>query len=252
MTEFAGKSKRTEVPALTTAPLTNVSLCMTALTRAIDRPPHLPGMVCFYGPSGWGKSTAAAYAANKQRAYYIECKSTWTRKAVLAAILKDMGINPAPTLYEMADQVCEQLANSMLPLIIDELDHLVNKQAVEIVRDIYEGSGAAILLIGEERLPEKLKRWERFHGRILDWVPAQPSDLDDCRHLAKLYCRAVTIDDDLLAAIHAASRGSARRICVNLERVQDEAMSQGLAEIGLAEWGDREFFTGEAPVRRVR
>ena len=253
MTDYQDKGKRgAEVLALTTAPLTNVSLCMTALTRAVDRPSHLPGMVCFYGPSGWGKSTAAAYAANKQRAYYIECKSTWTRKAVLAAILKDMGIAPANTIYEMADQVCEQLASSMLPLIIDELDHLVNKQAVEIVRDIYEGSGAAILLIGEERLPEKLKRWERFHGRILDWVPAQPADLDDCRHLARLYCRAVTIKDDLLTAIYKASRGSARRVCVNLERVQDEAESNGLAAINLADWGQREFFTGEAPVRRVR
>lgn len=252
MPDFKDKGKRGEVLALTTAPLTNVSLCMQALTRAVDRPSHLPGMVCFYGPSGWGKSTAAAYAANKQRAYYIECKSTWTRKAVLMAICKDMGIAPANTIYEMADQVCEQLASSMLPLIIDELDHLVNKQAVEIVRDIYEGSGAAILLIGEERLPEKLKRWERFHGRILDWVPAQPSDLDDCRHLARLYCRTVDIADDLLTAIYKASHGSARRICVNLERVQDEAMSQGLAEINLADWGQREFFTGEAPVRRVR
>ncbi len=39
---------------LTTAPLANVSLCGIALSRAMERPSHLPGMVCFYGPSGWG------------------------------------------------------------------------------------------------------------------------------------------------------------------------------------------------------
>jgi len=55
MTEFSNKSKG--ALTLTTAPLTNVSLCMKALSRAMDRPGHLPGMVCFYGPSGWGKST---------------------------------------------------------------------------------------------------------------------------------------------------------------------------------------------------
>jgi hypothetical protein len=234
----------------TTAPLTNVSLCSKALLRAIDRPAHLPGFVCFYGPSGWGKSTAAAYAANSLGAYYIECKSSWTRKAVLMAILKDMGISPAKTLFEMVDQVCEQLAMSLKPLIIDELDHLVTKGAVEMIRDIYEGSGAAILLIGEERLPEKLKRWERFHGRVLDWIPAQPADFDDCRHLARLYCD-VRIAEDLLGAIHAASKGSARRIAVNLERVQDEARDMGMETITLKDWGKREFFTGEAPVRRV-
>jgi DNA transposition AAA+ family ATPase len=235
----------------TTAPLTNVSLCSKALMRAVDRPAHLPGFVCFYGPSGWGKSTAAAYAANSQGAYYIECKSSWTRKAVLMAILKDMGIAPANTLFEMVDQVCEQLAMSLKPLIIDELDHLVSKGAVEMIRDIYEGSGAAILLIGEERLPEKLKRWERFHGRVLDWIPAQPADFDDCCHLARLYCD-VTIAEDLLKAVHTASKGSARRIAVNLERVQDEARDVGLDTITLKDWGKREFFTGEAPVRVVR
>lgn len=234
-----------------TAPLTNVSLCSKALMRAVDRPGHLPGFVCFYGPSGWGKSTAAAYVTNTQNTYYIECKSSWTRKAVLLAILKDMGINPAKTIYEMVEQVCQQLALSRKPLIIDELDHLVTKGAVEMIRDIYEGSRAAILLIGEERLPEKLKRWERFHGRVLDWIPAQPADFDDCRHLARLYCQQTTIADDLLTAIHGVCKGSARRIAVNLERVQDEARNMGLTEITLADWGKRKFFTGEAPVRRV-
>ena len=47
----------------TTAPLKNVALCTRLLEQAINRPAHLPGLVCFYGPSGWGKSFAAAYAA---------------------------------------------------------------------------------------------------------------------------------------------------------------------------------------------
>lgn len=236
----------------TTAPLTNVSLCYKAMGRAMDRPGHLPGLVCFYGPSGWGKSSAAAYTNNKLDAYYIQCQSSWSRKAVLMAILNEMGIPAAPTLYEMSDQVCRQLATSGRPLIIDELDHLVAKGSVEIIRDIYEGSEAAIMLIGEENLPKKLERWERFHGRVLDWVQAQPADLEDCCHLANLYCRRVTIADDLLAAIHRASGGSARRICVNLERVQDEAIDLGLSAIGIKDWGERGFYTGEAPVRRTR
>lgn len=236
---------------LTTAPLANVSLCMKAIKRALVRSAHLPGMVCLYGPSGWGKSTAAAYTANRLNSYYIECKSSWTRKAVLLAILKDMGILPKKTIYEMAEQVCEQLVASQRPLIIDEMDYMVSKGTVEIIRDLYEGSGTAILLIGEERLPNKLKKWERFHCRILDWIPAQPAVQEDCLHLAHLYCRKVTISDGLLKQIHKLSRGSVRRICVNLELVQEEAVSMGLESIGLKDWGKRNFFTGEAPVRRV-
>jgi replication-associated recombination protein RarA len=210
-------------------------------------------MVVFYGPSGYGKSTAAAYAANRTRAYYVECRSTWTRRATLSAMLHEMGIETAKggRIYEMADAVCEQLAKSERPLIVDEMDHLVDKSAVELIRDIYEGSGAAILLIGEERLPKKLEKWERFHGRILDFVPAQPADMSDARHLAKLYCGAVTVEEDLLKRISELAHGSARRICVNLERVRSEATATGLKSIGLSQWGKRAFYTGEAPVRRI-
>ncbi len=235
----------------TVAPLANVSLCAGALERTMHRASHLPGLVCFYGPSGWGKSTAAGYTRNRHRAYYVECKSTWTKKATLLAILHEMGIAAPKTVYEMTDAICEQLGRSGRPLIIDEMDHLVEKKAVEIIRDLYEGSGAAILLIGEEQLPKKLERWERFHGRILDFIPAQPADLDDAHHLATLYCRQVTVGADLLEKIHQLSRGSVRRICVNLERVQEEALAQGLDEISLAQWGGRPLFTGDAPARRV-
>ncbi|MBU1564254.1 MAG: ATP-binding protein [Proteobacteria bacterium] len=235
----------------TTAPLTNVSMCSKALLRAVDRPFHLPGFVCFYGPSGWGKSTAATYVANTQNAYYIQCMETWTRKAVLLAILQIMGIPPEKTMYEMVEQICRQLSSSGRPLIVDEFDHIVKREAVEMIRDIYEGSRAAILLIGEELLPDKLKRWERFHGRVLDWVPAQPADFDDCQHLASLYVQDLDIAVDLLQAIHVASRGSARRIIVNLSLVQEHAANLGLDAIDRSEWGNRKFYTGEPPERRI-
>jgi hypothetical protein len=236
----------------TIAPLQNVSLCNRVLERAMNRPAHLPGMVCFYGPSGYGKSFAASFVANRHRAYYIECKSTWTRKAILSAILHEMGIPPVGPIYALTEQISEQLALSGRPLIIDEMDHIVDRSAVEIVRDIYEGSGAAILLIGEEMLPVKLKRWERFHGRILDWAPAQPADTDDARTLARFYCHNISVRDDILEAVTRSARGSVRRVCVNLARIEEEALGMGLTEIGLAEWGPRKFFTGDAPARRLK
>lgn len=245
------KSNGTGGMDLTTAPLANVSLCSMALTRAMERPAHLPGIVCFYGPSGWGKTTAATYVSLVNRAYYIQCQDSWVRKAILVNILRVMGIQPAHSLWEMPDQVCEQLAKSGRPLIVDEVDKLVEKKAVELIRDIYEGSAATILLIGEEQLPAKLNRWERFHGRVLDWVPAQPTDIEDARHLRRLYHPNVEVDDELLSRIVAASKGSARRVVVNLAKVEELAQEIGLKVVGMDDWGSRTFFTGEAPARRV-
>lgn len=238
------------------APLQNVGLCLGALDKAAKRPGHLPGLVVLYGPSGYGKSTSAAYVATRTDAYYVEARSSWTKKALLESILTSMDIRrgrtiqPARTISGMVDQAAEQLARSGRPLIIDEMDHVVDRNAVELVRDLYEASRAAILLIGEEQLPGKLAAWERFHGRILDWVAAQPADLDDARALRDMYCDRVRVADDLLADLVAVARGSVRRICVNLERIQEQGQLDGLDEMDRAAWGGRPLYTGEAPRRR--
>ncbi|MCA8194132.1 AAA family ATPase [Burkholderia vietnamiensis] len=233
------------------AQIANLGMCDIAIERAVSRSANLPGLVCFYGPSGWGKSMAANFVANTRRARYVQAKSVWTKKHFLKAVLFEMGIKPAATIPEMADQVAEELAASGRPLVIDEMDHLVDRNAVELVRDLYESSQAPILMIGEEGLPNKLKKWERMHGRVLAWVPAQPVTLEDAYKLRPLYCPSVKVDEDLLAKLVELSHGSVRRVCVNLERIQEEAMVHGLDAIDLAKWGKRELYTGEAPKRRV-
>jgi DNA transposition AAA+ family ATPase len=237
-------------PVNTIAPLRNVTLFTELVERVLNRTAGLPGMATFHGFSGLGKSFAAIYAANKYRAYHVQVKSVWTRKKLCQAILQEMGIQAAPTIPDMMDQIGQELSLSRRPLIIDEADFLVGKGMIEVVRDIYESSQAAIILIGEENLPASLKRWERVHGRMLDWVAAQPASMQDARHLAKLYCRGIEIADDLLVPLHEASGGSVRRICVNLDRVREAAQVTGLSKISRDQFkGD--FFTGNPPPRRV-
>lgn len=236
----------------TIAPLKNVALCTKALERAIGRQQHLPGIVEFHGPSGFGKTYAACYAMNEYNAVYIECKSTWNRKAILVAIARELGIAPAHTMYEITEQVSERLALSGRPLIVDEMDHIVDHGAVEVIRDIYEGSQAPVLLIGEENLPRKLQKWERFHGRVLDFVAAQPADADDARVLANFYCSKISLDDDLLTSLAEAANGSIRRICVNLALIEETALSAGKKVVDLGAWTSfkKGFWTGQTVERR--
>lgn len=237
-------------PVNTIAPLRNVALLVELVERVMHRPDGLPGMATFHGFSGYGKSFAAIYSANKHRAYHVQVKSVWTRKKLCVSILAEMGIQPAPTIPDMVDQIGQELSLSRRPLIIDEADFLVAKGMIEVIRDIYESSQATIILIGEEQLPQQLKRWERVHGRMLDWVSAQPATLPDARHLARLYCRGIEVGQALLTALHEASGGSVRRICVNLDRVREKAETAGLSSIDMDAWGG-EFFTGNPPPRRT-
>lgn len=232
------------------APLRNVAALVALIDRVKNRAYTLPGMGTFYGPSGYGKSFAAIHATNKFQAVTVQVKSAWTKKKLCEAILAEMSVPPAKTVSDMLDQISGRLAVTDQPLLIDEADFLIQRGMIEIVRDIYEGSGAPVILIGEELLPQKLQVWERVHGRILDWVGATPGDLSDVGHLARIYAPGVTIAPDLQQNLLKASQGSIRRICVNLDRLREHATIKGVRTIGLDDWGPRSFFTGEAPLAR--
>ena len=140
------------------ANINNLSLVAIAMERLMNRPDGLPGLGVLYGPSGYGKTTATVAVANSTQAYYVQLRSAWSKKTLLEKICFEMGIPAAKTPAANLDVICEQLAASQRPLILDEADYLVAKAGmVELVRDIYEGSQSPIMLVGEEMLPNKLK-----------------------------------------------------------------------------------------------
>lgn len=246
----------------TVAPLTNVALTLAALQHAAKRDHGLPGLLVLYGPSGWGKSTAAAYSAvaytdptgrtDARGCYYLAVKSVWSRKDFLIATAKEMGLPPKGGLGDLVGLIAEQLVLSGRPLIIDEADELAERPGgAGLIKDLYESTQGTILLIGEEGLPDKLRRYERLHGRVLEWIGAQAATRHDARALTRIYCPGVEIADDLIGVLADKAGGSVRRIAVNLDTLRTEATKQGWQKVDIALWGDRPIYTGQAPARRV-
>jgi len=234
------------------APLTNCVAFDALLERVTSRHKNLPAMAAFCGLAGDGKTTSATYGANKHRAYYVEVGSSWTLAKFCRSLSIELGIPAKGTIADMIDGIIGSLAHTQRPLIIDEFDHVVNRKYVENIREIHDKSGAAIVLIGEEELPFKLQRWERFHSRVLDWERSQPCDLKDAQILAKIYASGISLDDDLLAQVVEQTGGNTRRVSVSLYTMREQATLQGWKKIDVATWGKRPIHTGALPAKRVR
>ncbi len=240
------------ITADTTAPLKNVSSFKMLMDRIVNRPGHLPGIGVFYGFSGYGKTVSAIYAANTTRAYYLEVGSSWNKKSFLSNMCRAVRVNEQGTVPQMVDRLIEALALDNRPVIIDEFDFVVARKYHELVREIHDKSGVAFVLIGEELLPGKIELLsERFHNRVLAFAAAQPSDAEDAGHVGRLYHPEITFAPDLLEEIATVSSGQIRRICVNLDRIAEDARERGLERMDMKAWGKKPLSTGQAPQRRV-
>lgn len=234
------------------AQLTNMRLAFATMLDCQDAEPGSPRLALLYGHSGYGKSVAAAHVAAHFRAAYVEAKSAWTPRWFAQVLAQELGVvrlgRTAPALVE---QIIDALRNDPVPIIIDEMDHLVKKQAVEIIRDIHDAADVPILMIGEEALPHKLKEWERFDNRILVATAAEPATLGDALMLRDHYCQRVEVGNDLVEAIASACKGVTRRIVTNLQDAQKAAIAAGTDRIDLALWGKKAFRTGQVATRRA-
>lgn len=233
------------------APLTNMGLALRTTLECQDVGADSPRIGLFYGHSGYGKTIAASFVAARTGAAYIAAQSVWSQRSLLEAIAEELGIvrfdKTAPKILR---QIVDQLNHEPRPLIIDETDHLVNKRSVEIIRDIHDSTQVAIMLIGEEALPGKLKEWERFDNRVLMVTPAQPASEADALKLRDHYCARVRVSDDLADLFRQRCKGVTRRIVTNLRAAQRAAAEEGVGEIDRAWWGNRPIHNGDVPARR--
>lgn len=231
------------------APTSNISLVHTTMEALVDRADGLPGIGAFYGRSGLGKSVGAAYASHPAgfNGIYASCRSFETKKSLAEQICKAIGITPKGNIPNIVDAIVEVLAISRRPLIVDEVDYVVDSRTLELVRDLHDASGAAILLIGEEHLPAKLKRHERFDNRVLIWQPAVACTAADFDLLARQYAAEIKIDPELKKRVLAETQGITRRVVVNLENIKRWCDRQGAKEAP-ADCGVI-LYTGRAPGR---
>lgn len=223
-------------PRMGVAPTQTVAIAMMTMDQLQGRQQGMPGLGVLSGRPGLGKTCALTRLAHPGdiNSVYVACRSFETTKSLASLILRELG-EPARdhwSVSTMFEKACEVFGAQGRPLVVDEADHIAEKQTIEFLRDLHDTGQVPILLVGEENLKKKLlRRHERFHDRVLVWSKAMPTDESDLAKLISHYTPALQITPEARAQIVLRSRGTARTIVTALHALSEKSKTMGLEEI---------------------
>ena len=155
-----------------------------AVDSCLETDKDLSGFVLAYGQAGRGKSVAAnGYHVTRTTGAYVRVWQNWSQSAFLQRLLFEVrGSNEDMPRY--SGNRCKEIIVRLLrdkhektkqhvPLFVDEADRL-KIDRIEDLRDIYEMTGAPVILIGEEGLLGLLSERRRIWSRVVHSVEFGP------------------------------------------------------------------------------
>ena len=209
-------------------------------------------MGLIYGEPGLGKTTAVKFLVNKTNGIFLRANIAWTVTSFLQTLLKELDVEPGYRRAPMMEDAIRELAMQPRPIIIDEADYLLRQiDMLDALRDIYDHADIPVVMVMMEEAPRKLKAmatgsargsrtpsFSRFTRRVTQWVEFQPVALDDVITAADELAE-VAVQDDLCERILDETGGNMGRVVIALGLVEAFARANGVATVGLADYGER-------------
>lgn len=214
-----------------------------AAVRAVEqRGAAEAGMLLLHGLPGLGKSHTADRWAIETGAAFLRAKVDWTPRYFLrdlAAALRT--VDPTGTSQQLFGRLVDHLARSQQPLVIDEAEFALQKNAavLEKVRDISDYAEITVVLIGMERISRMIAKHGQIHSRIGAAVEFTPATLGDVSYACNLLSE-VPLSEAMCVEVHRLSGGRMREVLNIVAAVERIAKESGLAT------ADVEHFQGVA------
>lgn len=227
----------------------NLLSLRSAYEALAQRGAGVEGMGLVFGQAGFGKSTALTWLRAQTNGVHVRALRTWTQTTMLAAIMRELGVEPMTRSANMVSEIVRLLTTSNRGLYVDEIDYLASTRyelsLIDTLRDIHDLSKMPVLLIGMEGVQRRLAHRLQLARRITQWVEFLPCDLDDAKVLADTVCEA-QLDDELLASLHAEAKGNIGLMSNGLARIEQFAKANSMKKAVTPEqWGNRAFFLGQ-------
>ena len=182
-----------------------------------------------YGQAGLGKTTAVDHWYGHNPSHYLRLAKVWSSTDFLFAIARELKVmDPVRRRGVLFTEIVDRLIKAPAPVFIDEIDKMP-AEFLEILRDLADMTGAAVILVGEESLVRKVQMNRRVWSRVYQQLEFEPIAVDD---VAKLFAESCGLKMGLPVAkyVHDRCQGNwrdvyrfmliARQYCEHKETVE--------------------------------
>lgn len=227
----------------------NLQRLLDAFDAVEKREPGADGMILLYGATGAGKTTALTYLLNQTDAIYVEASPAWTLGSMYRAIVAEIGVEPKGHSADMERYIVDEMLTKGRPLFVDELDHLLLPGAttalrmLEALRSLHDKSHMPVVMVGMDKIEQKIKLREQLARRVFQWVKFTDLDRDDARIVADTLSD-IPVADDWIDALFAATKGRISYLAHNVKAARRRAKANRWEQIDLAHWGPSVFVLG--------
>lgn len=193
------------------------------------------GIVIIRGPYGVGKSEIVERWAVDNRAVFVRCKETWTKRALLDELALALGLDTRGRNSEVQSRIIGRLAVDMVPLVFDEGDFLIRSTPalLECVRDITDVTGVACFLVGMERFADKVARYGHIASRVNRIVQFNTLSTADVKSACDKLCE-VPLSPEVVAQVAVQSNGRMRLVLNAISHLEQWAAANSWDKIEAA------------------
>lgn len=148
---------------------------------------------------------------------------------LLSEIAEEIGEEPFWYSKETFELIENHLFNNPKTIIIDEVDYLIEKKTIEVLRDIHERTGCPLVLVGMDQVDKKLSRFPHLVDRIYKKFKFETYDTNDIKKIFSELSE-IPITNDGLEYL-ATRTNQFRQIVKLINRVEKLAKTNQIKEL---------------------
>jgi len=211
----------------------NVKMFSAVAGDLVRQDAGVPGMALIYGKRGLGKTKTAIWYAAREANVYVRAKRKWTATWLMEELCVELQLAPVRSFRVMFQEICATLISEPKLIIIDEVD-LISADVLETIRDVHDITGTPIILVGMEKVKQRLMRFAALYDRLLYVRKFGALSTNDIQLATSELLDNVEVDPDVLEMIREKTNGNFRKSIVWMKSLERGAKANNIPRVTMA------------------